>query len=117
LAQPHSLFLYTVARTGIVSKAFYDKHGDKVGTPDVGQLGSGPYQLVKFEPNKTMTIGRNPDYWGDQAPFSSITFTIVSDDSARLLALHSGEATRSSKSPPARSKRCEPSRTSRSPRS
>jgi len=92
LAQPHSLFLYTVARTGIVSKAFYDKHGDKVGTPDVGQLGSGPYQLVKFEPNKTMTIGRNPDYWGDQAPFSSITFTIVSDDSARLLALHSGEA-------------------------
>jgi ABC-type dipeptide transport system, periplasmic component len=92
LKAPQPLLLYTIARTGIVSKAFYEQHGEKVGTPAVGQLGSGPYVLDSFEPDKSMRVVKRPDYWGDPAPFESITFTIVPDDSARMLALQSGSA-------------------------
>jgi len=92
LKAPEPQFQYVVAQTGIVSKAFYAKHGDAVGTPDVGQLGSGPYTLASFSPEEEMVVERNPDYWGEPAPFDSITFAVTKDDSARMLELQSGEA-------------------------
>lgn len=93
LSEPQPQFPYVVAQTGIVSKAFYEEHGDDVGTPDVGQLGSGPYLLASFSPEEETVLVPNPDYWGDPAVFESITFTAAADDSARMLALQSGEPT------------------------
>ena len=92
LKAPQPQFQYVVAQTGIVSKAFYEKNGDAVGTPGVGQIGTGPYTLTSFQPDEEMVVERNPDYWGDPAPFDSITFEVTKDDSARMLALQSGEA-------------------------
>ncbi len=92
LKAPQPQFQYVVAQTGIVSKAFYEQNGDKVGTPEVGQVGTGPYQLASFRPGEEMRVERNPDYWGDAAPFDSITFAVTKDDSARMLALQSGDA-------------------------
>lgn len=92
LSSPQPQFQYVVAQTGIVSKAFYEKNGDKVGTPEVGQIGTGPYSLASFRPDEEMVVERNTDYWGDAAPFDSVTFAVTKDDSARMLALQSGEA-------------------------
>lgn len=93
LERPEPQFQYVLAQTGIVSEAFYTEHGDRVGTPGVGQLGSGPYVLESFTPDQEAVITRNPDYWGDPAAFASITFTATPDDSARMLALQSGGPT------------------------
>ena len=92
LAAPQPQFQYVVAQTGIVSRDFYEEHGDAVGTPGVGQLGTGPYTLASFSPEEEMVVERNSEYWGDPAPFDSITFSVTKDDSARMLALQSGDA-------------------------
>jgi peptide/nickel transport system substrate-binding protein len=92
LKAPEPQFQYVVAQTGVVSKAFYEEHGDSVGTPETGQLGTGPYTLASFSPEQEMVVERNPDYWGDAAPFDTITFAVTKDESARMLALQSGEA-------------------------
>lgn len=93
LSAPQPQFPYVVAQTGIVSKAFYEANGDEVGTPSVGQIGTGPYLLESFKPEEETVLVANPDYWGEPAVFDSITFTATADDSARMLALQSGEPT------------------------
>lgn len=93
LTAPQPQFPYVVAQTGIVSKAFYEANGDDVGTPSVGQIGTGPYLLASFKPEEETVLVPNPDYWGDPAVFESITFTAAADDSARMLALQAGEPT------------------------
>jgi len=92
LSAPQPQFQYVLAQTGIVSKALNEKYGDKVGTPGVGLLGTGPYVLSSFTPKKQAVLTSNKDYWGDPAAFEKITFTTVPDDSARLLSLQSGDA-------------------------
>jgi len=92
LSAPQPQFQYVLAQTGIISKDFYEKYGDTVGTPDVGLLGTGPYVLSSFTPKKQAVLTPNTEYWGDQAAFQKITFTTVPDDSARLLSLQSGDA-------------------------
>lgn len=93
LQAPQPQFQYIVAQTGIVSEDFYEANGDRVGTPSVGQVGTGPYVLDEFRPEEVTTIARNPDYWGEPAAFDSITFTAAGDDSARMLSLQSGDPT------------------------
>ena len=34
-------------------------------------LGSGPYRLAKFEPGRTATYTRVPDYWGKDLPVNA----------------------------------------------
>lgn len=91
LSAPQPQFPFVVAQTGIVSKAFYEANGDDVGTPSVGQVGTGPYLLASFKPEEETVLERNPEYWGDPAVFDTITFTATDDDSARMLALQSGD--------------------------
>jgi peptide/nickel transport system substrate-binding protein len=94
LTSPNPQFQHVVAQTGIVSKAFYEEHGDDVGTPAVGLVGTGPYLLDEFEPKTRAVLTANPDYWDDEngAAFDTVTFTTAEDDSARLLALQSDTA-------------------------
>ena len=92
LSAPQPQFQYVLAQTGIISKGFYEKYGDKVGTPDVGLTGTGPYVLSSFTPKKQAVLTPNKDYWGDRAAFQKITVTAAADDSGRLLSLQSGDA-------------------------
>lgn len=91
LKAPQPQFQYVVAVTGVVEQSFYQKYGDTVGTPGVGQIGSGPYMLKSFTPEK-FTIEKNPHYWGTPGKFDTITFSIPKDDSSRLLSLESGDS-------------------------
>ncbi|HUG83143.1 MAG TPA: ABC transporter substrate-binding protein [Euzebya sp.] len=91
LTQPNSAFLYTVAQTPILSEAFYAEHGDAVGTPDVLNMGTGPYEFVSFRPSSETVLEANDDYWGGEPPWDRLTLSTINDDSARLNAVQSGE--------------------------
>ncbi len=91
LDAPDPQFVYTVARTAIVSKANYEAHGDDIGTPAGMVIGTGPYVFAEFTPEVSVRLEPNPAYWGDPAAFASVTFGTATDDSARLLALQSGD--------------------------
>ena len=55
--------------------------------------GSGPYQLVSFEPEQQFTIEKFDDYWrGWEGPHADgAIFRVIKEESARRLALENGE--------------------------
>ena len=77
------------------AKDFADKDFAKpVLTPP---LGTGPYIISKFEPNKFVELTRNPDYWGNNLPsrtgfynFDTIRFEFYQDTTVTLQALFAG---------------------------
>jgi len=91
LSAPNPEWPYAVARMGIVSAAHYKKNADKVGTPGVAQIGTGPYVVSNMSPGTSLDLTRNDKYWGDKPTYKAIEFDAPGDDNARLLALQSGD--------------------------
>jgi peptide/nickel transport system substrate-binding protein len=92
LASPNPQFAYTVAQTGILSKAYYEKNRARIGSPGVLNMGTGPYRFESFTPSAKTVLVRNEDYWGEKPPIRRLDLRTISDDSTRLLALQSGDA-------------------------
>src|SRR4029453_2020097 len=56
-------------------------------------VGSGPYVLEKATPGSEYVYERNEDYWNSEAfPYDEIVVKPISDSTARLNALKSGQA-------------------------
>lgn len=54
-------------------------------------VGTGPYKLDEYdEANKTVTLVRNDDYWGEKAKTEKIVFKIIPDESTRRQELQAG---------------------------
>lgn len=54
--------------------------------------GTGPFKFKSWDiANKSLTIERNDDYWGEKAKLKSIIFKTISDENARKQALSSGD--------------------------
>jgi ABC-type transport system substrate-binding protein len=60
-------------------------------------IGTGPFSFVSWEPDKSLVVERNPDYWqrdadGQQMPYlDGIEFRPIADDTARTAAIQTGE--------------------------
>src|SRR5689334_18693714 len=54
-------------------------------------VGTGPFKLVEFKPNQSITLVRNPDYWKAGRPYlDGIEYRIIQDVSTRLLSFMAG---------------------------
>lgn len=60
-------------------------------------IGTGPFMLKEWKKGSSMTLVRNPNYWGKdesgtQLPYlDELRFEIIPDDNTRILKLQSGE--------------------------
>lgn len=69
------------------------KQGEGFGYPAYSKapVGTGPFKLDKYdEGNKTVTLVRNDDYWGDKAKTAKLVFKIIPDESTRRQELEAG---------------------------
>ncbi|QSO51286.1 hypothetical protein JZ785_20990 [Alicyclobacillus curvatus] len=55
-------------------------------------VGTGPYEVQKFDPGTELVLKRNPNYFGTKSGYNTITFQYVPDPSTRIAALQSGQA-------------------------
>jgi peptide/nickel transport system substrate-binding protein len=54
--------------------------------------GTGPFKFKSWDvANKTLTVERNEEYYGDKAKLKTIIFKTISDENARKQALRSGD--------------------------
>ncbi|TDB99355.1 ABC transporter substrate-binding protein [Micromonospora fluostatini] len=54
--------------------------------------GTGPFKFKGWDiANKTLTIERNEDYWGEKAKLKTLIFKTISDENARKQALRAGD--------------------------
>ena len=93
LTKPDAAFIKTMSTAGaafITSKAFWEKHQGKVGTPGSLLLGTGPYKVTEFVPDSHVTFERADTWRGPEPKVQNITMNFVPDDSTRLVAAQSG---------------------------
>lgn len=77
----------------IMSKEYADQL-QAAGTPhmlDVEPVGTGPYQLVAYQPDATVRYKAFPDYWGGKQQIDDLIFAITTDPSVRAHKLLAGE--------------------------
>ena len=78
--RPLSSFVYSVASIGILSSESYGKGNERE------PVGSGPYQLVKWNKGEEAVFVRNDGYYGHQPFFRRIKVLFVSEDEAYAMA-------------------------------
>lgn len=72
----------------IVSRAAMARLG---GRAAVAPVGSGPYRLARYEPQRLLLLTRNPGYGGPPAPWSEVRIRIVPDPKTAELAFRADE--------------------------
>lgn len=94
LKYPTQMFLPTLAvhRVGFLIKSptAYKTWGRQDG--HLHPTGTGPFKLVKWEPNQIIVLEKNPDYFKQGLPYlDRIEFKIIKDGITRATALRAGE--------------------------
>ena len=54
-------------------------------------LGTGPYRFESWESGSQITLVRNDDYWGEPAQLDRVIFRFITDNTAALTSLKSGD--------------------------
>ncbi len=54
-------------------------------------IGTGPFLLESFRRGEGVVLARNPDYWGDAAPWQKVTMKPLTEDGPRVAALFAGD--------------------------
>lgn len=68
-------------------------------------IGTGPYLLSNWARAESVTLERNPDYWGEAPKIDTLVFQVITEDGARLVALESGTVDIAVRVPPAEAAR------------
>ena len=69
----------------IVSKKFVESKG---GNIDQVTMGSGPFKLTEYVPDRTLKFERNPYYWRKDRPLlDGMLWKVIPDDQGRVAAL------------------------------
>ncbi|MER6365202.1 ABC transporter substrate-binding protein [Kitasatospora sp. NPDC001527] len=58
---------------------------------DAPAVGSGPYTVESVQPGVSVTVARNPSYWGDKAHADKIVYKVLTDVDSRYQSLRSGD--------------------------
>lgn len=86
LKRPTGDFLYNLGwgDAVIVAKESYENN-------KMNPIGTGPYKFVRWDKGNQVLLTRNVSYWSKKPLLDQITFKFISDPTAAMFALQSGE--------------------------
>ncbi|MBU5266566.1 ABC transporter substrate-binding protein [Virgibacillus proomii] len=89
LSEPNAPFLQTLAMPpfGIASPEAVKKHGEEYFKNPVG---TGPFVFEKWQPDESIALSKNPDYFGEAAKIDKVIFRTIPDNGARFMELQAG---------------------------
>lgn len=64
-------------------------------------IGTGPYVLKTWVRDDSVTLERNPDYWGDAPKIDTVVFKVIKEDGARIVEIEAGTVDVAVRIPPA----------------
>ncbi|MCQ2406688.1 MAG: ABC transporter substrate-binding protein [Oscillospiraceae bacterium] len=91
---PQPLLLYNLSNNpmGMIVKASVERHDGDLDfqslTPDCG---TGPYKLKEWAQSSYITLERNEEYWNEPAYYKDVEVRLITDATARVLNLESGD--------------------------
>jgi peptide/nickel transport system substrate-binding protein len=80
LKKPQSTFVSRLITLGIVPK---HAHNEAYGR---NPIGSGPYQLVRWDEGQQLVVEANPGYYGQKPAFGRVVFLFTEEDATLALA-------------------------------
>lgn len=91
LKTPFGAFINTLAHPAgmILSPKALAEYGKEVSKHPVG---TGAYVFSEWTPGTKFVSTKNPEYWGAEAQYDSISFKTVKEDGSRVAMLQTGEA-------------------------
>lgn len=92
LNNPDPLFLGSSVyspQAFVVSRKAHEEIGEEAWATSA--VGTGPYQLDKFDTESGVYLSAFPDYWGEAAVTPKLEVLYIADTTARTLALLSGQ--------------------------
>ncbi|MGI9015794.1 MAG: ABC transporter substrate-binding protein [Euzebya sp.] len=93
LTRPAAFWQYVPSYAPIVSRAFGEQVGERLGTPgDDTLIGTGPYVLTDFRADEVVELVRNDNYWGDTPRFREVAIQYIADSQTAQLAMRAQEA-------------------------
>ncbi len=76
----------------VVPEDFFEERGHPItGNDETYFNGTGPLEVVDYEPDVEIVMEPFDDYWGDPVPFDSVTWNEDGESSGRVSALQTGE--------------------------
>ena len=90
-ATPHVLLPSDLGSVDIIPKAIAEKAATEDFNSGKAAIGTGPYKFAEYIPNQRVVLKANYGYWGGEEPWDKVTFKILSNPSARVAALLSGD--------------------------
>lgn len=89
-AIPYAPLMSNLCHTAcsVVSQKAAEAAGDKFSASPVG---TGPFKFVKWDSGDKIVLQKNGDYFGGEVLPTSLTFKLMSEGSARTIALETGE--------------------------
>ncbi|MDR1118772.1 MAG: ABC transporter substrate-binding protein [Bifidobacteriaceae bacterium] len=99
---PHADFAAQASAAGglfVVPQAFWEQ-AEAFGSPGDLVRGTGPYEVVEFDPASHVSFEKYQGYWGDNSGPAKVRVDFITDDAARLLAFQDGSVDVSLTVPP-----------------
>lgn len=88
--KPYGALLNTLAHgSGLIPSPILTAKGPAEAA--LRPVGTGPYQLDKFEPGTKLVLKTNANYYGAKPIYNSITYVYIGDPAARMAALQAGQ--------------------------
>lgn len=53
-------------------------------------VGTGPFKFVSYNPQESLIVEKNDDYWGEKAYLSKVTFKIITNPATAVMELNAG---------------------------
>ncbi len=82
LAAPNGNFLFNLAWGDAVIVA-----SESIGDIKTNPVGTGAFTFGEWVQGDSITLNRNPEYWGDQPALETATFKFISDPTAAFAAM------------------------------
>ncbi|OLC20883.1 MAG: hypothetical protein AUH33_02805 [Chloroflexi bacterium 13_1_40CM_68_21] len=97
LERPAPFFMHLVATWTAypIRKDTIDKNAEKWTLTKDTYISNGHYRLVEWKPEQSMTVEKNPNYWGENNGPDTIVWTLFDDPNSKaIIAYEAGELDR-----------------------
>ncbi len=97
LERPAPFFMHLVATWTAfpLRRDTIEKNGDKWTLTADSYISNGHYRLVEWKPEQSMTVEKNPNYWGENGGPDTVIWTLFDDQAAKSpIAYEAGELDR-----------------------
>lgn len=92
LSKFDSGFMNNLANTYPVGTAIMNREAGKASDPAVFMVGTGPFKMVSYAPERELVFEANKDYWeADRPKVDNLIIRYIPEQQAQLAALQAGE--------------------------